>query len=133
MLMKPKAKKRRRVTLPPMELKEESPTCSVAGHRGSGAMVRTQIYLSRSEHEFVRAEARRRDEPMASVIRSFIDEKMTLSEEDWAANPLLQPPVEDPAYVARPDGAVNHDHYISGGPKKYKKIRGKWVTDGGLR
>jgi hypothetical protein len=94
---------------------------------GSEPMVRTQIYLSRSEHEFVQAEATRRNEPMASVIRRFIDEKMRLPDAIWSDNPLLQPPVDDPTYVHRPDGVVNHDHYIYGGPKKHKKVKGKWV------
>src|SRR5213593_662271 len=84
---------------------------------GSEPMVRTQIYLSRAEYEFVQAEATRRNQPMASVIRRFIDEQMGMSDAAWSSNPLLQPPVNDPDYVHRPDGVVNHDHYIYGGPK----------------
>lgn len=92
------------------------------------AMVRTQIYLSRAEHEFVRAEAERRNEPMASVIRGYIDERMGVKDAIWQSNPLLQPPVDDPDYIHRADGVVNHDHYIYGGPKKHKKVKGKWVA-----
>lgn len=91
------------------------------------AMVRTQIYLSRAEYDFVQAEASRRDQPMASVIREFIDQQMGVSETGWDKNPLLQAPVDDPDYVHRPDGVVNHDHYIYGGPKKHKQVKGKWA------
>src|SRR2546422_1416678 len=93
---------------------------------GSEAMVRTQIYLSRAEYDFVQAEAARRNQPMASVIRRFIDEQMGMSDAAWSNNPLLQPPIDDPDYVHRPDGVVNHDHYIYGGPKKHKKVKSKW-------
>lgn len=98
------------------------------GSVGSGPMVRTQIYLSRAEYDFVQAEATRRNEPMASIIRAFIDEQMGISDAAWSDSPLLQPPVHDPDYVHRPDGVVNHDHYIYGGPKKHKKMKGKWVA-----
>jgi hypothetical protein len=81
------------------------------------AMVRTQI-----------SEAERRNEPMASVIRGYIDERMGVKDAIWQSNPLLQPPVDDPDYIHRADGVVNHDHYIYGGPKKHKKVKGKWVA-----
>ena len=90
-------------------------------------MIRTQIYLSKPEYEFLQAEGKRRDEPMAAVLRSFIDEKMRVPEEVWDNNPLLQPPVDDPDYKPRGDGVMNHDHYIYGGEKKYKKVKGKWA------
>jgi hypothetical protein len=109
----------------PYELKEAAVTSLSAD---AESMVRTQIYLSRAEHDFVRAEAERRNEPMASVIRGFIDERMGVTDAIWHSNPLLQPPVDDPDYVHRPDGVVNHDHYIYGGPKKHKKVKGKWVA-----
>ncbi len=90
-------------------------------------MIRTQIYLSRPEYDFVQAESRRRDEPMASVIRSWIDEQMQAREEAWVDNPLLRPPVPDPSWEGHQDGAINHDHYIYGTPKKWMKRKGKWV------
>ena len=42
-------------------------------------------------------------------------------------NPLLEPPVDDPTYVERPDGVVNHDYYIYGGLPKYKRDKSGWV------
>jgi hypothetical protein len=89
-------------------------------------MVRTQIYLSKSEHEFVQSESVRRDEPMAAVIRSFIDEKMIIPDRVWEKSPLLDDPA-DPNYVGLEDGGINHDHYVYGCPKKYEKVNGKWV------
>jgi hypothetical protein len=89
-------------------------------------MVRTQVYLTPSEHAFVQREGERLGKPMAAVIREWIDQKMQIPEEAWLNNPLLQPPAEDTNW-AREDGAINHDHYIYGGPKKYKKVKGKWV------
>lgn len=91
------------------------------------AMVRTQIYLTRAEHEFVQKEAERIGKPMAAVIRGFIDDNMTITEEEWANNPLLQPPAGETDFVGREDGAINHDHYIYGGPKKFEKVNGEWV------
>jgi hypothetical protein len=90
-------------------------------------MVRTQIYLSRAEHDFVQAEAAQRGEPMAAVIRSFIDEKMRLPEDAWVKNPMLEPTPEDPGFTLPEDAAINHDHYLYGTPKKYVKIKGRWV------
>ena len=107
----------------PTELKE-----AVAEYRTTpAAMVRTQIYLSKPEYDFLQAEGKRRDEPMAAVLRGFIDEKMRVPDEVWENNPLLDPPVNDPDYKRRGDGVVNHDHYIYGGAKKYKKVKGKWA------
>ena len=91
------------------------------------AMVRTQIYLSRPEHIFIQNEAARQGQPMAAVIRAFIDEKMNVPEDVWTNNPLLSPPVPDPNWKGREDGAVNHDHYIYGAPKKMMKRKGRWV------
>ena len=90
-------------------------------------MVRTQIYLTRPEHEFVSAEARRRGEPMAAVIRGFIDDKMRLPDAAWERNPMLETSPEDPELALPVDAAINHDHYLYGAPKKYVKNRGKWV------
>ena len=90
-------------------------------------MVRTQIYLSRREHAFVQTEAARRGEPMAAIIRTFIDEKMEVPEDAWTKNPLLDPPVEDAAWKGREDGARNHDHYVYGAPKQWTKRKGKWA------
>ena len=94
---------------------------------GPGGMIRTQIYLTRSEHEFVSAEALRRGEPMAAVIRGYIDDKMRLPDTAWASNPMLDPTPQDDGFELPEDAAINHDHYLYGAPKKYLKKRGQWV------
>jgi hypothetical protein len=90
-------------------------------------MVRTQIYLTRREHEFLQAEGKRRGEPMAALFRSFVEEKMTVPDGVWENNPLLKPPVHDPDWQGHEDGAINHDHYIYGCPKQWVKQGGHWV------
>ncbi|MEQ2008481.1 MAG: hypothetical protein ABMA26_17005 [Limisphaerales bacterium] len=94
---------------------------------GPPAMVRTQIYLSRVEYDFVQAQATQRNEPMAAVIRAFIDEKMQLPSDAWTSNPMLEPTPHDPALNLPEDAAINHDHYLYGTAKKYVKARGQWV------
>ena len=100
---------------------------TMAPYVAPAAMLRTQIYLTRAEHQFVQGEANRTGQPMASVIRSFIDEKMTVPEDAWANNPMLQPPVEDRSWKGHEDGAINHDHYVYGCPKKWIKRGKQWV------
>jgi hypothetical protein len=105
-------------------LKEATPLYGVPPET---AMVRTQIYLTRAEHEFVQSEAARRGVPMSRVIRNIIDEKMTIPEDAWTNNSILEPTVVDPDYEGHEDSSLNHDHYAYGAPKKYGKRDGKWV------
>ena len=90
-------------------------------------MVRTQIYLSRPEYDFLQLEARRRNEPMAAVIRDLIDERMSVPENAWEMNPMLRTAPHDKDWKGHEDGALNHDHYISGSPKRWIKVKGKRV------
>jgi hypothetical protein len=105
------------------ELKESA----VADDVQSAPMVRTQIYLNREEYDFVQTEARRRNEPMAAVIRNFIDEKMEIPEDAWTNNPMLRPWPHDPDWKSHEDAGINHDHYLYGVPKDVIKVKGKWV------
>ena len=120
-------KKKRSERYPPPETEAPTLKDAMTLPQEKEAMVRTQIYLSREEHRFVQSEAARRGQPMAAVIRSFIDERMEIPDEAWENNPLLDPPAEDPEWVGHEDGAINHDHYIYGGPKKWVKRDGQWV------
>jgi hypothetical protein len=90
-------------------------------------MLRTQIYLSRAEHDFLQREASRRDQPMAAVIRGFIDEKMTLPEDAWTNNPMLEPMPRSRGRKGHEDAGINHDHYIYGCPKKWIKVKGEYI------
>ena len=105
------------------ELKE----AAVADEAQAAPMVRTQIYLNREEYDFVQTEARRRNEPMAAVIRNFIDEKMEIPEDAWTNNPMLRPWPHDPDWKSPEDAGINHDHYLYGVPKDVIKVKGKWV------
>ena len=121
-------KKRRSIKYPPhkrsaLELKETA----VVNELEAAPMIRTQIYLNKSEYDFVQREASRRDEPMAAVIRGFIDEKMEMPDDAWENNPMLEPTVRDPNWKGHEDGGINHDHYIYGCPKKWIKVKGKYV------
>ena len=94
----------------------------------SEPMIRTQIYLNQHEYDFVQREAKRRQAPMAGVIRGFIDEKMVLPDDAWTNNPMLEPTPHDPAFAGHEDSGINHDHYLYGLPKKVIKVKGKWVA-----
>jgi len=102
-------------------------TALTRGLNESVGMVRTQIYLTRTEHGFIEAEAARRGETMAAVIRGCIDDKMRVPDTAWAANPMLEPTPSDAGLELPEDAAINHDHYLYGTAKKYLKKRGKWV------
>ena len=107
------------------ELKE---VAAVEGNFGE-PMIRTQIYLSRREHDFVLADAKRRNQPMAAVIRGFIDQEMELPADVWTNNPMLRPPPVDAEWNAPADAAINHDHYLYGSAKKWVKTDGNWVMN----
>jgi hypothetical protein len=106
-----------------LELKEAAVAYEVEG----SPMIRTQIYLNKHEYDFVQREAARRDEPMAAVIRNFIDEKMEVPADAWTNNPMLVPTPHDPDWKGHEDAGINHDHYLYGTPKNVIKVKGKWV------
>lgn len=90
------------------------------------SMVRTQIYLTRSEHEFLTLEADRRGEPMSAFLRRIIDERMQLPEAAWNRNPMLDETPDVEGWTGHEDGALNHDHYVYGGAKKYERTAQGW-------
>src|SRR2546427_232573 len=87
------------------------------------SMLRTQIYLTSAEYDFLQAEANRRGAPMAAVIRSFIDEKMRVPSVAWRRNPLLEPTPEDREFQGHADGAIEHDHYVYGSQRRRSAAR----------
>jgi hypothetical protein len=40
---------------------------------------------------------------------------------------MLRPWPHDPDWKGHEDGAINHDHYLYGCPKKWIKVKGKYV------
>jgi hypothetical protein len=110
---------------PPPVVREALPTASAfRASAAPAAMRRTQIYLSEAEHEFLARESARRAQPMAAVIRSFIDEKMNLPEGAWTDNPLLAPPADE-TFAGPADGALHHDLYIYGAPESVRAAMGR--------
>ena len=117
-----------------MVLRESASTVIPSGEKEP--MVRTQIYLRQSGYNFCQVVAKRRDEPMAAVIRSYTDEKMEVPEDAWTNNPMLEPTPDDPDHKGHEDAGINHDHIVYGSPKKRMKVDGEWVevpmpNDGG--
>jgi len=98
-----------------------------AVYKSEAAMVRTQIYLTKAEHDFLSREGERTGNGLSGVLRSIIEEKMSIPEDAWTKNPMLEPTVEDEVCDLPEDASLNHDYYAYGGAKKYKKVRGKWV------
>lgn len=96
-------------------------------YKADPVMVRTQVYLTKAEHDFLTREGERTGKGLSGVLRGIIDEKMTIPEEAWKNNPMLEPTPDDPEWEGQEDASLNHDHYIYGGPKKYEKRHGKWV------
>lgn len=109
----------------PMVLHDMNP--SYMGSIAENTMLRTQIYLTRAEHEFLQQEAGRRGEAMSSVIRGIIDEKMAIPGDAWEDNPMFEATPDVEGWSGHEDGAINHDHYIYGSAKNYEKRNGEWV------
>lgn len=78
------------------------------------AKVRTQIYLSEEQRDFLNRESKRTGQSMAELIRQYITERMNPSEDIWDTNTLLSPAPEDPAFVGNEDGSVATDAIIYG-------------------
>ncbi|MCI0540009.1 MAG: hypothetical protein L0Z50_32790 [Verrucomicrobiales bacterium] len=120
-----KAKRAKPISPAPAELNEQAVPSSASGP--GEPMIRTQVYLTPAEYQFLQAEGERRKEPMAAVLRSIIDEKMRLPEDAWTDNPMLRPTPKDAQFELPEDAAINHDNYLYGTPKKYVKVKGRWV------
>ena len=56
-----------------------------------------------------------------------IGENKEIPEDAWTNNPMLQPTPHDPNWKSPSDGAINHDHYIYGCPKKWIKVNGQYI------
>jgi hypothetical protein len=114
-------KKKKKIEEEPFALHE------IGGAIAPEQMVRTQVYLTREEHRFLQSESSNQGEPMAAIIRRYIDKQMEAPSGAWANNPILEPTLEDPEYSGQEDSSLNHDHYAYGAPKKYEKRKGKWA------
>jgi hypothetical protein len=106
----------------PMELHDRAEV-----YTADPVMVRTQVYLTKAEHGFLTREGERTGKGLSGVLRAIVDEKMSIPEDAWTNNPMLEPTVEDSECDLPEDASLNHDYYAYGAPKKYKKVRGHWV------
>jgi hypothetical protein len=52
---------------------------------------------------------------------------MEIPEDAWTNNPMLRPWPHDPDWKGHEDGGINLDHYLYGCPKKWIKVKGKYV------
>jgi hypothetical protein len=65
------------------------------------------------------------DASLQALVESIEYFLSTEPEPHSGQSPLLDPPAAD--YDGPEDAAINHDHYLYGGPKQYEKVDGKWV------
>lgn len=121
-----KAKPGKTIARKPLELNDASAAYVALAPEPS--MIRTQIYLTQREYNFLQVEAQRRQEPMAAVIRSMVDEKMELPDDAWTNNPMVRPSPVDRDFNSPADAALNHDHYLYGSPKRWIQVKGKWIA-----
>lgn len=77
--------------------------------------IRTQIYLTREEYEYLSQQSEKRQSSIAEVVRQLIEEKMP-KEKDYEDNPLFAIGKEGLS-MGRKDGSVKHDDYLYRGKK----------------
>ena len=78
-------------------------------------MRRTQIYLSKDQHDFLSSRAEKEGVSVAELIRQYVAEKMP-KEKDYENNPLFNM-ARKTFRMGRPEGAVDHDEYLYRGRK----------------
>ena len=72
--------------------------------------IRTQIYLTQEEYEYLRYQSEKKRASIAEVIRQLIEEKMP-KEKDYENNPLFVIG-RDGFSMGRREGSIKHDDYI---------------------
>jgi len=77
-------------------------------------MVRTQIYLTPQQRDFLRSEGLRRGVSMAAAIRAMVEEKMRPGGGGWVGSPLLEATAEDATFQSDGHGSVGSDQNIYG-------------------
>lgn len=77
--------------------------------------IRTQIYLTKKEYEYLQRQSELQQVSIAEVIRHLIDDKMP-KEKDYEDNPLFSIS-KDGFSMGRKQGSEKHDDYIYRGKK----------------
>ncbi|MFK7911628.1 MAG: hypothetical protein AB8F34_13655 [Akkermansiaceae bacterium] len=76
-------------------------------------MVRTQVYLTPAQRDFLQNEGKRRGGSMAAALRQIVEERMRPEGTAWMGNPLLDEPAKDPAFVGAGSGNADAEIYGS--------------------
>ena len=76
--------------------------------------IRTQIYLSKKHHDFLKNKSKEEGLSMAAIIRELIDEKMNPENTAWEGNPLLEETAIDTDFQSSGQGSVSSDASIYG-------------------
>ena len=77
--------------------------------------IRTQIYLTMEEYEYLSQQSEKRQSSIAEVVRQLIEEKMP-KEKDYEDNPLFAIGKKGLS-MGRKEGSVKHDDYLYRGKK----------------
>jgi hypothetical protein len=72
---------------------------------------RTQIYLTKNQHNYLKEKAAKYKTSMAEVLRNIIDKEIEKEYEIDADDPIFKLAKEG-IHTGRKDGSVNHDKYI---------------------
>ncbi len=77
-------------------------------------LVRTQIYLSVEQREFLREEGQKSGISMAAALREIISERMKPALVNWEGNPLLDDVAVDPEFKSTGTGSTDADAAVYG-------------------
>ena len=79
-------------------------------------LVRTQVYLSVEQRDFLRDEGQKHGVSMAAALRKIINERMKPAVVSWEGNPLLDDVVVDPGFksTGKGFGSIDADASIYG-------------------
>ncbi len=88
----------------------------VSGVSGGEAseLVRTQVYLSVGQRDYLQSEGKRRGISMAAALREIISESMRPAAASWVGNPLLDEVVEDVDFKSSGSGSESVDESVYG-------------------
>jgi predicted transcriptional regulator len=85
----------------------------------NATMIKTQIYIPKTVHKRLTHLAKVRKEPMAKLVRDFIDEGLQREQAQQGSGiEVLQALAEIKARGGPKDLSTNHDYYLYGAPKK---------------
>jgi predicted transcriptional regulator len=81
-------------------------------------MIRTQIYIPETIHTKLQRLAEANRQPMAEVIRQFIEDGLRNTRQDTSGKTTIKNLLQIQATGGPTDLSTNLDHYLYGGPKQ---------------